>query len=80
MVPEAVSYRYFQNGETTCCNLPTRLPDNSTLIAAGATAITMEVNYYWYMDPVHHDIVVYSDSTSCLQAIDGDDTENPRIR
>ena len=30
------------------------------------------------MGPVHHD-VVYSDSMSCLQAIEGKDTENPFI-
>ena len=29
--------------------------------------------------PVHHDVVVYSDSMSCLQAIEGEDTENPFI-
>ena len=27
--------------------------------------------------PVHHDVVVYSDSMSCLQAIEGEDTDNP---
>ena len=32
-----------------------------------------------YMGPVHHDVVVYSDSMSCLQAIEGEDTENPFI-
>ena len=31
------------------------------------------------MGPVHHDVVVYSDSMSCLQAIGGEDTENPFI-
>ena len=31
------------------------------------------------MDPVHHDVVVYSDSMSCLQALKGEDTENPLI-
>ena len=31
------------------------------------------------MDPVHHDVVVYSDSMSCLQAIEGEDTDNPLI-
>ena len=31
------------------------------------------------MDPVKHDVVVYSDSMSCLQAIEGEDTENPFI-
>ena len=31
------------------------------------------------MGPVHHDVVVYSDSMSCLQAIEGEDTENPFI-
>ena len=31
------------------------------------------------MDPVHYDVVVYSDSMSCLQAVEGEDTENPFI-
>ena len=31
------------------------------------------------MGPVHHDVVVYSDSMSCLQAIEGEDNENPFI-
>ena len=31
------------------------------------------------MGLVHHDVVVYSDSMSCLQAIEGEDTENPFI-
>ena len=31
------------------------------------------------MGPVHHDAVVHSDSISCLQAIKGEDTENPLI-
>ena len=31
------------------------------------------------MGPVHHDVVVYSDSMSCLQAIESEDTENPFI-
>ena len=39
----------------------------------------LALNYYQHMDPVHHDVVVYSDSMSCLQAIEGEDTENPFI-
>ena len=54
-----------------------RLPDNSTIFAAEATAISLALNYYQHMGPVHHDVVVYSDSMSCLQAIEGEDTENP---
>ena len=53
--------------------------NNSTIFAAEATAITLALDYYWYMDPVKHDVVVYSDSMSCLQAIEGEDTENPLI-
>ena len=48
-------------------------------IAAEATAISLALNYYQHMGPVHHDVVVYSDSMSCLQAIEGEDTENPFI-
>ena len=75
----AVINRHFQDGETTCRQLSKRLPDNSTIFAAEATAITLALNYYRHMGPVHHDVVVYSDSMSCLQAIEGEDTENPFI-
>ena len=43
------------------------------------TAITLALNYYRHMDPVQHDVVIYSDSMSCLQAIEGEDTDNPLI-
>ena len=75
----AVINRHFQNGETTCRQLSKRLPDNSTIFAAEATAISLALNYYQHTGPVHHDVVVYSDSMSCLQAIEGEDTENPFI-
>ena len=75
----AVINRHFQNGETTCRQLSKRLPDNSSIFAAEATAISLTLNYYQHMGPVHHDVVVYSDSMSCLQAIEGEDTENPFI-
>ena len=71
--------RHFQNGETTCCQLSKRLPDTSTIYAAEATAISLALNHYQNMGPVHHDVVVYSDSMSCLQAIGGEDTDNPLI-
>ena len=73
----AVINRHFQNGETTCRQLSKRLPNNSTIFASEATAITLALDYYRYMDSVKHDVVVYSDSMSCLQAIEGEDTENP---
>ena len=72
----AIINRHLQNGETTCRQLSKRLPDNSTIFAAEATAISLALNYYQHMGPVHHDEVVYSDSMSCLQAIEGEDTEN----
>ena len=62
----AVINRHFQNGETTCRQVSKRLPDNSTIFAAEATAIRLALNYYQHMDPVHHDVIVYSDSMSCL--------------
>ena len=68
--------RHFQNGETTCRHLSKRLPDNSTIFAAEVTAITLTLDYYRHMDAVRHDVVVCSDSVSCLQAIEGEDTEN----
>ena len=58
----AVVNRHFQNGETTCRQLSKRLPDNSTIFAAEATAITMALDYYRHMDPVQHDVVFYSGS------------------
>ena len=79
----AVINRHFQNDETTCRQLSKRLPDNSTIFAAEATAISLALNYYQHMGPVHHDVVVYSNSMSCLQAIEGwrqgEDTENHLI-
>ena len=44
--------------------------------ATEATAIILALDCYQHMDPVHHDVVVYSDSISGLQAIEGEDTEN----
>ena len=75
----AVINRHFQNGEMTCRQLSKRLPNNSTIFAAEARAITLALDYYRYMDPIKHDVVVYSDSMSCLQVIEGKDTENPLI-
>ena len=69
----------YQNGETTCRQLSKRIPNNSTIFAAEATVITLALGYYRYIDPVKHDVVVYSDPMSCLQAIEGEDTENPLI-
>ena len=68
---------HFQNGETVCCHLTKRLSDNSTIFAAEATAITLALNHYRHMGPVHHVIVVYFDSVSCLQVINAKDTEKP---
>ena len=59
---------HFLNGETTCHQLSKILPDNSTIFAAEATAISLALNYYKHMDPVHHNVMVYFDSMSCLQA------------
>ena len=75
----AVVNRHFQNGETTCCHLSKRMTDNSTIFAAEATTITLALDYYRHMDPVHHDVAVYTDSMFCLWAIEGKDTENPLI-
>ena len=76
---EAVLNRHFQNGETTCRQLSKRLPDNSTIFAAEATAVTLALDYYRHMDPAQHDVVFCSDSMPCLQAIEGEDTESPLI-
>ena len=47
----AVINRHFQNGETTCRQLSKRLPDNNTIFAAEATAISLALNYYQHMGP-----------------------------
>ena len=73
----AVINRHFQKGETTCRQMSKRLPNNSTIVAAEATAITLTLNYYRHMDPVQHDVIIYS--MFCLQAIEGEDTDNPLI-
>ena len=75
----AVINHHFQNGETTSSQLSKRLLNNSTIFVAEATAITLALNYYRHMDTVQHDVVIYSDSMSCLQAIEGKDTGNPLI-
>ena len=59
--------RQFQNGEITCRCLSKRHPDNSTIFAAEATTITLALDYYQHMEPVRHDVVVYSDSMSWLR-------------
>ena len=68
---------HFQDDEATCCQLSKRMPANSTIFAAEATAITLALNYYQHRGPVHHNVEVYSDPMSCLQAIECEDTENP---
>ena len=75
----AVMNRHFQNSEATSRQLSKRLPDNSTIFAAEATAISLALTYYRYMGAVHHNVVVYFDSMSCLQAIESKDTEDPFI-
>ena len=74
----AVIDHHYQNGKATgqLSKIP---PDNSTIFAAGATAISLAVNYDRFVGPVHHNVVVYSDSLSCLQAIESEDIENPFI-
>ena len=67
--------RHFPNCETTCRQLSKRLPDNSTIFAAEATAISLALHYYQHMGPVHHDVVIYSNSMPSLEAIEGEDTD-----
>ena len=52
----AVINCHFQNGETTCPQLSRRLPDQSSIFAAETTAISLALNYYQNMGPVHHDV------------------------
>ena len=60
----------------------TRLQDSSRM--TGPTLLRRLKPSLWYWtfigtDPMWHDIFVYCDLTSCLQAIDGEDNENPII-
>ena len=75
----AVIIRHFQNGETICHQLSKRLPNDSTIFADEATAITLALNYYRHMNPVQHDVLIYSDSMFCFQSIEDEDTHNPLI-
>ena len=45
--------RHFQNSDTTCRQLSKRLPDNNTIFATEATVISLALNYYQQMGPVH---------------------------
>ena len=54
-------------------NCPKDCQTTTPFFAAEATAISLSLNYCQHMGPVHHDVVVYSDSMSCLQAIEGED-------
>ena len=74
----AVIERLVQDGKTTR-NLSRGLPDGSSIFSAEATAIVLALDYYNTMPAVRHDVVIYSDSLSCLQAIEGEDTEHPRM-
>ena len=51
----------------------------SILFAAEVTTITLVLDYCRLTEPVQHNIVVYSDKKSYLQAIEGEDTESPFI-
>ena len=75
----AIINRHFQNGKTTCRYLSKGLPNNSTIVATEATAITPALDYYRYIDLGQHDVVDYYHSMSCLQAIEGEDTENSHM-
>ena len=50
------------------------LPDNRTILAAEATAITLSLEYYQHMGPVRHDVANCSDS---MRAFEGEVTDNP---
>ena len=73
---EAVINCHFENGEMTCSDLSKRLPDNN-IFAAEATVFTLTPDFHRHMDPVWHDVAVYTGSISCLQVVEGKDTENP---
>ena len=43
---------------------------------AGIILCISSANERWRMGPIHNDLLVYSDSMSCLQPIEGEDTED----
>ena len=59
--------RHFQTLETTCFRM-----------AAPSVLLRLQPSP-WHMDLVQPDVVIYSDSMSCLKAIEGKDTEHPPI-
>ena len=52
--------------------IATNLPKDSRITALSSLLVR---DYYWHINPAHI-VVVYSDSRSCLQAIEGVDTKN----
>ena len=57
----AASNRHFQNVETPATTWPKDCQTTATslqLYAAEATVITLALNYYQHMGPVHHDVIV----------------------
>ena len=54
----AFIYRYSQDDETTCRQLSNKLPDNNSIFATEAIAITLALTYYRHKGPVHHNVVV----------------------
>ena len=53
--------------------------DGSKMNERVGAAAVINRHFQRLMGPVHHNVIVYSDSMSCLQAIEGEDTENPFI-
>ena len=54
--------------------------DNSTVFSAEATAITLILDYYWYMETMRHQIkLVYSEPMFCLQGTEDKGTKNRLI-
>ena len=65
--------------ETIIRNRTKRLPDNSSIFSAESIGITLALEYYSVMECVSHDVVIYSDSMSCLQSLDNEDIHQPLI-
>ena len=53
--------------------------DGSKMNERVGAAAVINRHFQRHMGPVHRNVIVYSDSMSCLQAIEGEDTENPFI-
>lgn len=73
----AIIKHRLSNGEIITRTRSKRLHDNSTVFSAEATAIMLALEYYATQPALNHDVIIYSDSMSCLQDIESEESNHP---